>query len=577
MINDEALYFQETFLISEVFKSGNWIGAYGVGIHGFLFKIPPALVFLVTGPSVGVVTLYHIILTAIVAFLSYRFFSYVLKDKTYGILATAILLGNFHFFSSTITYLREIPSILVILLLLNKMIKGGKGKKIYIALLFLLLLDVKEYVFAIFAVFYVIWLFVDSQERKLLRRVWDVTKQSFVVFLPSLIWIILMFTTNIIPVNMFLASLIGLKDNTFGYLLGHFDVETSTYNALEGGRNMFFIIIQDSWSPLVISLCKIVNIILSYIGKISYPRVFSFLSIPKVLIFPVVASAILTIKGFILTKERKEKERLRNYAMLSVLVLTWLVIYILRASHGRYLLPIVPAIAVIYVYFLFKQKLTLKQKKFIFIGTVIYVSFGIYFETTYLLPKILLEFGALTLFLTAFLHPTLRYVKYLLISLLAIGSVFTAMLFSYVQGQIYGSLNFGGNRNAKQIAELLEDGDKYWINNFKNNELISVFNGEKFLNPEWRWRLHEIVPIRDSLKSFGEQQSYTFVVKDMETFRGNLRAFGIKKIVLITTEEDEESYPYQEFLDEFISETWLELKEKVKYQGMEVYIFKVIE
>lgn len=576
MINDETLYFHETFLISELFKNGTWIGAYGVGLHGFLSKIPPAIIFLLTGPSVEVVTIYNILLTAGVALLSYKLFSNILKNKTYGILSTAILLSNFHFLTTATTYLREIPAILVILLLLNHIVQKGTKGKFVLGLLFLLLLDAKEYAFAICAVFFVIWLFIESKETNFFRRTWDVIKQSFLIFLPSLIWIILMFTTNIIPVNMFLTTIIGLRDSTFQYLFTHFDIETSTQNALEGGKDMFLIAIEDTWHPVAIFLSQIVNIILSYVGKISYPRVFSFLSIPKVVIFPVVASSIITLKRYVLSK-KTERKNLRNYAMLSTLILTWLAIYILRASHGRYLLPIVPAIAVIYVYFLFEQKLTLKQKKIIFIGTVIYVSFGIYFETSYVVPKILLEFGILTLFLTVFLKPYLLHVKYLLISLLVAGSIATAILFSFVQGQIYGSLNFGINRNAKQIAELLPEDGRYWINSSKNHALISALNNETYLNPEWKWRLHEIVPIRDSLKTLGEQQSFTFAVGDMERFIRNVEVYDIQKVVMISTWEDQDSYPYQEFLLEFLSQPWLELEERVELRGMDVYIFNVIQ
>lgn len=577
MMNDEFLYFNETYLISELFKAGEWIGAYGVGVHGFLFKIPPALIFLLTGPSVTVVTVYHIILAVLVAILSYKLFSHVLKEKTYGILATAILLSNFHFFLTPTTYLREVPSILVVLILLNHIIRKGREKNFILSLLFLLLLDVKEYVFVIFALFYVVWLFIDSKEDKFLARVWDVIKQSFVIFLPSLAWIVLMFTTHVIPVNMFLASIIGLKDNTFGYLLSHFDIENSTHNALEGGRDMPLILIKDIWSPLTQFLCNMTNIVLSYIGKILYPRVFSFLSIPKVVIFPVVVSAILTLKNFIISKKKKEKTELRNLALLSMLLLTWLTIYILRASHGRYLLPVVPAIAGIYLYLLFKQKLNIKQKKVIIIGTILYVSAGVYFETNYVLPKVLLEYSILTLFLTTFLKPHLEFVKYLLISLLVAGSMATAVLFSYVQGQVYGYKNLGVNRNAYEISTLLPDEGMYWINTPRNLPLILVYNGETYLKPEWKWRLHEIVPIRDSLKTYGERQALSFAVKDLKTFRKNIKKYHIEEVFMIITEVEYEAYPDQEYLEPFMSQTWLEFKEKVEYKGMVVYIFKVLE
>jgi hypothetical protein len=439
--------------------------------------------------------------------------------------------------------------------------------------LFLLLLDVKEYVFIIFSLFYVVWMFIDSKEENFFERVWGVIKQSLVVFSPSLIWIILMFTTHIVPVNMFLASIIGLKDNAFGYLASHFDIETSTANSLEGGKNMFFIVISETWPPVIVFLCEIVNTILSYLGKVLYPRVFSFLSIPKVVILPVVISAVINIKRFVLAK----KKELRAIALLSTLILTWLLIYILRASHGRYLLPVVPAIAIVYVFLLFKQKLTLKQKKAIFIATFVYVSAGVYFETSYVLPKVLLEYSILTLFLTMFIKPGIKYVRYLLVLILVTGSVGSAVLFSYVQGQIYGYLNWGRNRNAEQIAELIPDDAVYWINSPRNVSLISVYNNEKYLRPEWKWGLHEIVPIKDSFKTMEELQSYSFRIGNIEALKANLDKYDIEILVFVRTELDEEAYPDQEYLDELLSvSSWLRVEKKVEYKGMEVYIFDIV-
>ncbi len=573
MVNDAFLYFHETYLISEVIKNGEWIGPYGVGVHGFLFKIPAALIFLLTGPSVWVVTVYHIILAGVVVFLMYRLSTYVLKDKRYGLLATIVLVSNFHFFLSPVTYLREIPTILVILLLLAYVIRNSKKNNLLLGLLFVLLLDVKEYVFFIFALFYVVWMFIESRERRFFPRVWSVIKQAFIVFLPSLVWIILMFTTHIIPVNMFLASIIGLKDNAFGYLASHFDIETSTANSLEGGKDMFFIVISDTWHPIKIFVCEVVNVILSYLGKILYPRVFSFLSIPKVVILPVVISGTISIKRFVVGR----KKSLREIALLSTLVLTWLLIYILRASHGRYLLPIVPAIAIIYIFLLFKQRLTLKQKKAIFIATFLYVSAGVYFETSYVLPKVLLEYGILTLFLTMFLKPKARYVRTLLILILAAGSVGSAVLFSYVQGQVYGYLNWGRNRNAEQIAELIPDDSIYWINSPRNASLISVYNNERYLRPEWKWGLSELVPIKDSFKAVGQLQSYTFQIGELAIFKENLDKYGIEKLVFVKIDLDEEAYPDQEYLDDLKSvSSWLRLEKKVEYKGMEVYMFDIV-
>jgi hypothetical protein len=253
-----------------------------------------------------------------------------------------------------------------------------------------------------------------------------------------------------------------------------------------------------------------------------------------------------------------------------------LVIYILRASHGRYLLPVVPAIAIVYVSLLFKQKLTLKQKKAIFIATFVYVSAGVYFETSYVLFKVILEYSILTLFMTMFIKPWIRYVRYLMILILVAGSMGSAVLFSYVQGQIYGYMNWGRNRNAEQIAELIPDDTVYWINSPRNASLISVYNKEAYLRPEWKWGLSELVPIRDSFKAIGELQSYTFRIGDVKTFRKNLDKYNIETLVFIKTGLSEEDYPDQEFFEDLIYTSWLRLQERVEYKGMEVYMFDIV-
>jgi hypothetical protein len=569
VVNDDALYFKETFLISELFANGKWIGAYGVGLHGFISKIPPALVFLFTGPSVTVVTLYHIVLTAVIGFLAYKLFSYVLKNKLFGIFASALLFTNFHFVLSAVTYYREIPSILVVLLLLNNVIRNRN--KYFLSFLFLLLLDTKEYIFFVFALGYIIWLFIDSEKESFFAKVWDVIKRSLLIFLPSIVWTVAMFTTNVIPVNMFLASIIGLKDNAFRYLTQHFETTTSTFNALEGGRNIFQIVINENWSPIVRGICNVVNIILSYIGKILYPRVFSFLSVPKVVILPVVFSSVLILKKYF----KKKKKSIKNLTILSLIIILWLIVYLLRASHGRYLLPIVPPISVMYIYLVFKQKLSRKQKLAIVLATFLYISAGLLFETTYILPKAILEYSIFATFSFILYRPKLKTLKYFLVAMISVASLGTALLFSYVQGQVYGFVNFGRNRRAKEIAEMIPEEQKYWTNSYKNLNLISALNEERYLDPEWKWKLNDVVPIREDLKALGEEQAYSFPIFDLEEFHNSISFYNIDLLILVTTEEESDNFPNQEYLEDFQKAEWLDLDKKVDYTNMTIYIFTV--
>jgi hypothetical protein len=153
----------------------------------------------------------------------------------------------------------------------------------------------------------------------------------------------------------------------------------------------------------------------------------------------------------------------------------------------------------------------------------------------------------------------------------------SAVLFSLVQGQIYGYRNFGVNRNAYEISTLVPDQKRYWINSPRNLPLISAYNGDVYIKPEWKWRLHEVVPIRDSLKTYGEQYGFSFAIKDLKTFRKNIKKYHIEEVFIVTTEMEDEAYPDQQQLESLMSQTWLEFKEKVEYKCMVIYIFKVLQ
>ena len=44
---DDALYLQDATVMARSLEGGRWFGNEAVGLHGFLFKLPVALVFLV--------------------------------------------------------------------------------------------------------------------------------------------------------------------------------------------------------------------------------------------------------------------------------------------------------------------------------------------------------------------------------------------------------------------------------------------------------------------------------------------------------------------------------------------------
>ena len=566
MVKDESLYFNETWLMSELLREGKWFGNYAVGLHGFLFKLPMALIFLITGPSIEVVTIFNIFLACITGFLFYNLSKKILGSNKYGFLSTLILLSSFYFFISTPTYLREIPSMLAVILFLYSLTNNWDKWKI--SLIFLLLLDSKEYIFFVFALFYLILLFIES-EKKGVSKITNVLKQYAIVMLPSIVWLLLMFTTPIIPVNMYVASTLGLIDSNFKYLFSHFNADMATLNLIEGGRDMPLIIIKDSYPAFTHVIIDILNVILQYIGKILYPRTFSFVSIPKVVVFPVIYSSILLIKEYLKSK----RASLKIYAHLSLLLLVWIVVYILRTSHGRYLLPVLPVVSILYIYILFKHRFTKKQKKDMVIGTLIFITLGFLFETSYVPFKILIEVGIFTAFVLSITKQKFKHLAYLSVLLLCTACVGVSLLFSYTQGQVYGAVNFGKNRQAEQVAEIVPN-ERYWTNNDVNQMLVSVYANERFSEAQWHWHLNDIVPKKEMLRSLDEKKSYVFDVMNINKFKKNIDRYNIEKLVLYESKV-KEKYTDQKYLTVFIKQDWIELDSKYEFKGFNVYIFNI--
>ena len=570
MVNDEALYYRETWLMSEVLRNGEWVGNYGVGLHGFLFKLPPALLFLLTGPSIDIVTVYNILLGMVTGFIFFKLLKSTFKNSWFATFATIFMMTSFHFLLAMPTYLRDIPSLLMIVVFLYGVVQ--KWNKGWMSLVFLLLLDSKEYVFLIFVIFYVLWLLISSKETKFFAKIWDVFKTSVIVFFPSLVWVVLMFTTGLIPVNMFLASIFGLVDGDLTYTLKHFSTDFNSENLVEGGSSVS--LLNGSGK-----LIEIYNFVMAYLGKVLYPRSFSFLSVPKVVIFPVVFASVLLVWKYIKAK----KKEFSIFVFSALLILVWLLFYIIRTSHGRYLLPILPFIGIILVYIFFFSDFSNKQKNGLLIGTGIFVLLGFIFESSYILPKIIIEIFLLIVLILALLKPKLKLLKGIFISILSLFSLGIALLFSYTQGQINGYITWGKNTEVEETSKILPDKQKYWGNDFANQDLIAVVKQELYFSSEEKWNLKEYFPKDRLLKTYEEDYSYYFLPsyepeissEDWDVFKRNVYKENIEKVVVFYSTVENQEFWGQLFLSNFQTFDWLELEKEVQLKNKIVYIFDV--
>lgn len=565
-MHDETLYLQETIAMSEILKGGEWIGNYGVGVHGFLFKLPLALVFLITGPSVLIATLYTYILAVASLLLTYLVSKEVFKNKYYALIATFLFAFSFEFIRSTPTYLREIPSVLTILLFTYLYIKDWNKWLLGIAML--LILDSKEYMFFIVGLAYVIVELIRYFRTEkitfisIIKLSWNLVK----VFAPSLIYIVLMFTTSLVPVNMFIASILSLIDRSKNWNAQQFSVDSGTMNAVNSGdvkeigkiTYRFGIYILDQ-------IVSIVNVLLGYIGKFVYPRSFSFISIPKIILIP---SAIF---GFLQFKENFKKNDSKQF--LFILVFVFLLIFMLRSSHGRYLFSISPFIFMMLVTFFINISKNIKLSIVVILFAWLFEAFGLYFETTWEIPKMLVSSSVLIAFLTLLYignNSKLKEISILFISIFIMGLLsLSSFTYLYTQGQIYYSLKYGREFEAEMILPYLNESKYIVVNDTRTAQLLPFYLSESYTEPFWKWGLKTWLP----KSTMGvKHQEQNILVNDEISSDMVLKEDVL--FVMFDSTVGKIEFSNERLIQNFLTDSRYVLKNKVELKGKVMYIFQ---
>ncbi|GEM_PF-1884523 len=578
-IRDETIYIHETYLLSELIKNGIWFGDYAVGLHGFLFKIPPAILFIFTGPSVALLTIYNILIATGVGYFLYRFLQKAFNWKATALLITGFVMANFHFILSTPTYLREMPSLLIIILFLYGILKNWKPWVLGIVLL--LLLDAKEYLFFMFGSGYFIWVVIKYFRlyETLYSKIKYIILECIQLYILPLFWIVLMFTTSIIPVNMFVASILGLVDTGLEYTTQHFSADVATQNLLEGGTESPRFYVSEDYPIFLQYILNFLNSIISYIGKIFYPRTFSFLAIPKVIILPAVYMGFKVLKD---SWKKKLSEINKFDLILPILMFVYLIIYLLRATHGRYLLPIAPVVGIYFVYFLYYGYHEKRALMKVLLATLVFVVIGFFFEMGYVPQKVILELSLFACIAISVMKP-FNFGKdfYLLFKIFTIGLCVAAMfgasvLFAATQGQAKHSTLFGNNREIDNVVEMVPEDSRFWINNHESYDLMAVYIGQTYSWPEWKWQLAPYVPKKTLLQTYGEKYAFNKELYKVEDFWKYVSENDIEYVVLMKSKFEDVPFQDQEYLEDFKETKWLEKYEKQDMKGKEIYVFEVI-
>lgn len=576
-------------MLSELIKKGLWFGDYGVGLHGIIFKIPMALLFIILGhPSVFAATMFTISLSLVCVALFYKIVREYFIKSGYAIWPVVILAFSLHFLDMSLSFNRDIPGLLVVLIFFYLFLK--KSNTWLIGLVFVLMLDAKEHMFLTIAPFYGIYLLIefvrDIRSKNLLQNFFKLCNKFIQAYLLSIAWIVLMFTTSWVPMNMFVASIGGLTDMGQEWNMSQFSTESASKNLLDGKEifriskgNYFLDVlkcsgIEELSNPhkIVCGGIDLIDTLLAYTGKILYPRTFSFISIPKIIALPAIIYALSLFKDWWKKKDKKY--------ILPIILLSNILITIIRVSHGRYLLVVAPLFALFFVLFI---KNGLKNKKLfknILIMTSVFVIAGLFFESTYVFMKIILELGLLSLFwilwyLNNYNKKLLNCMKYVFLSSLCLALLLTYLAFSYSIGQISSYRKYGYNNSIEEVVKDLPQDKKIWIEDFGSGQLIYVYMKDYFIEPEWIWKLSEWIPKKNLLKVYTEERVYSSEIINIEEFKKNIYQNNIEYIILFESLIKGGSFPNQKYIPELLSQDWLTLEEVEEFKNKKMYIFVV--
>ncbi|EKD99908.1 MAG: hypothetical protein ACD_22C00136G0003 [uncultured bacterium] len=581
VIGDDYLYLQETLLMSNLIKQGVWFGNYGVGLHGFLFKIPLALVFTVTGPSLLAATTYNIVLATLAAIFFYK----LLKALNFGKWAfagTFLLVTSFEFVRSTPTYLREIPVLLALLLFTYAVIRKKSGW--LIGILLMLVLDAKEYVFYAITPTFILWtIFINySKTNSIVNKTLNTIKALSSYYTPAVILLLAMFTTPYIPLNTFNVSILALNKESGNTIEQNFKVVAATENTHKNSEPKVYavkqmieksraILAEDSKSSTLLN--KTSSVLVLYANKLLYPRTLSFISIPKVIAIPAILMSIYMLFYWLKTKE---------FTKIGLIAIFWgyFLVYILRTSHARYLFPCVPFIIMFFMYFITKRNVHKFVTGTVFTITPLFVLGGFIFENTYVIEK---GISNSIIFLAYCLIFVLKETpKRLLISIvyivliLSVGgsSLTTALLFSYKLGQINCFLKWGYNTECNKMAQEFNKKDIVWTNQILWAEMLTFYRNDFRLNPQWNWEMFDWIPKKNMLIETKDKRTYFDTPTKMEDFRAYLQINKVDKIAVIKSTNGE-YFTTQNWLPDLLTQPWLTLDKKVELKNKVLYVFVI--
>lgn len=576
---DENIYLNESSVIADLLRQGKWIGNYAVGLHGFISKLVAGIIFLVTGPSVFIATLLNIVLGVLSGLIFYKVLhSHFRLSKSFALVGVSFLFTSYQFLYYVPTFYRDIGALFFLLLLVESILSDRS--KLLSGLYLLMVLDFKEHVFFTIAPAIVIWGILEillHKDIKLLKRFGDLVISQVKIFIPSLVFLILMFCTSLIPLNMYNANVLGLVEKGFTYVASGFEIERATFNQdvennPEEAKSVPTEVIESNKVEKNDVFITVFNSVFAYLGKILYPRTFSFLSIPFVVLMPCMYVLFEKTKVWYKNKDLSK-------LFISTMVIVYIGVYVLRASLGRYLLPISPLIYLFFILFLKDLKRYIKVKGLVVLTVILTLS-GLYFEYSYIGIKTGMAVFISGMFIYGLIRKRFKWklFKNILILIICMFSAGSSILTSITLGQIKNSLLYGYNRECNEIVNIADADETLWINDIGWDRLPYFFRSENIQKSEWRWSLYSWVPKKNMLISGDIINTYNYELNSESGFIERSKELGLDKVMYIKLEKlnERESIDFQDKLEFFDNNEAFKKVDTIEMRNKTVYVYDTV-
>jgi hypothetical protein len=270
----------------------------------------------------------------------------------------------------------------------------------------------------------------------------------------------------------------------------------------------------------------------------------------------------------------------KDYTFVSFALILWsyILIFVLRASFDRYLFPILPV--VVYFFVVFVKDLIKERKKFLLVLaiTTALAFLGLLFEVDYISLKVILNVVILLLYIAYLL--LYKKVKLMLTILFVVLSTITFSVityFFYANGQLYYYRLWGKDYEVKKVLEYFDEDENIMINDPGWNMLINVYRGDNRYHPEWKWEFMDWVPRKNNLKSFEKFSAFQPVGISIANDIRSVENYDVDKVALIVSRLDEYSLTYEHKLERYKGADWLSLEEVIPLKNKDLYIFDVIK